>query len=182
MQTDDVSAAKFLADVSAIVAASGLEFEAADLASFVGSTYGNGPASMIAAEFLEEITPTFSVEWYTDTEENAQSGFPSIEAAREFAAGLPGVVAIFDRKGNEVAPARGPQSFADTFEAENLDCVSIDPADLEALAVAYGALGRYAAVKAQAMRARLAGSMLAAERFERQLEAIYQSLPEWARW
>lgn len=62
----------------------------------------------------------------------------------------------------------------------NLDCMSTD--DLEAAAVVFGDLKRYAGLKRNAMSARATGSIELAQRFEGECEKIYNNLPRWAMW
>lgn len=68
------------------------------------------------------------------------------------------------------------------FEAPNLDCLSIDPADLLTAAQVLHDLGDYAHNKADAMRQRLDGNIGAAVTHERLCDIIYKKLPRWARW
>jgi hypothetical protein len=68
------------------------------------------------------------------------------------------------------------------YEPINLDCFSVDPADLRQLAEVYGRLAAYADQKAHAMELRSKGDMEAALSFERACDATYQRLPAWARW
>jgi hypothetical protein len=69
-----------------------------------------------------------------------------------------------------------------TFDVPNLDCESINPADYEQLAATLSLLADYANHKAGAMKFRLAGHIVAAQRIEASMERIYEQLPEWARW
>lgn len=66
--------------------------------------------------------------------------------------------------------------------APNLDGLSIDPNDLDKAARVLRILSRYATLKAQAMRARSVGMIPQALDLERDLESLYQRLPQWARW
>lgn len=68
------------------------------------------------------------------------------------------------------------------FDCPNLDGLSIDPADYDQVADVLRRLALYAERKAHAMRARLAGDVNEALRFERMNDAAYEQLPQWARW
>lgn len=89
----------------------------------------------------------------------------------------------------------------EAFTAENLDCMSIDELQrysdttnaqakrtsaraghLIALSEALTTLSHYATIKRNAMRYREAGHIAYALRLEANCEAIYNSLPAFARW
>ena len=63
---------------------------------------------------------------------------------------------------------------------ENLD--AMDPADLREFAVVSRNLAEYALTKACAMELRATGDIAGAQTREAQCDAIYKSLPDWARW
>ena len=69
------------------------------------------------------------------------------------------------------------------FEAPNLDSLSVSPAAMDEASRVLSLLASYAAAKAQAMRHRLETKDIeAALSFEKNCDATYQRLPEWARW
>lgn len=68
------------------------------------------------------------------------------------------------------------------FETPNLDCISTDPEDLDALSRVFDQLSAYAHDKAKAMRHRVDGNIQTAIGLERHADGIYKQLPEWARW
>jgi hypothetical protein len=68
------------------------------------------------------------------------------------------------------------------FEAINLDDVTSDPKDLDALAKGLKLLSEYAERKAGAMRCRKAGNVEEALRLEASCDRRYAALPAWARW
>lgn len=64
----------------------------------------------------------------------------------------------------------------------NLDCMSIDPSDLSALANHLGTLAEYARLKSEAMRYRASGHTQRAFNLESQCEILYATLPANWRW
>lgn len=62
----------------------------------------------------------------------------------------------------------------------NLD--DCDPDELEQHISAFGALQRYGELRRFARDARLAGQMPRAQQLEARMQAIYSSLPAWAKW
>lgn len=64
----------------------------------------------------------------------------------------------------------------------NLDCFTMDPKELYEVGRVFQKLANYATTKSCAMKDRLAGNIKAALESERKCEAIYRTLPSWARW
>lgn len=69
-----------------------------------------------------------------------------------------------------------------TFDVPNLDDLTTDPDELDAMADTLSRLAAYAWHKAEAMRARLAGNIEDATDAERKMTSNYRRLPEWAQW
>ncbi|HVL15828.1 MAG TPA: hypothetical protein VM529_24870 [Gemmata sp.] len=74
-------------------------------------------------------------------------------------------------------PAPGP-----LFEAINLDALSNDAPDYDEAAKVLGQYAAYCDMKARAVRLRAIGDVEAAQAHERNAEAIYSRLPQWAKW
>lgn len=68
------------------------------------------------------------------------------------------------------------------FDVPNLDCLSVNPNDLDAMELVFRTLAKYAKAKARAMRRRSAGLVASALVAEHRCERLYNQLPEWARW
>lgn len=75
-----------------------------------------------------------------------------------------------------------PEKTEPLFETPNIDCMSINPADVAALGRVFTTLARYCKCKSRAMRYRLAGHIEIALEFERQCQLLYESLPQEFRW
>jgi hypothetical protein len=69
-----------------------------------------------------------------------------------------------------------------TFTVPNLDDASTDPEDYRELAQVLAILNVYALCKAEAMRKRLAGRIVAAADLDAENERRYKWLPKWAQW
>lgn len=66
------------------------------------------------------------------------------------------------------------------FTAVNLDCCSVQ--ELAALSRVFSLLAAYSESRMRAMQHRLGGDIEAALSFERNGDATYRKLPEWAKW
>jgi hypothetical protein len=58
----------------------------------------------------------------------------------------------------------------------------MEPNDVDALALVYETLAKYARLKAIAMQSRLKGFPVSAWRHEDECDRLYLTLPEWAKW
>jgi hypothetical protein len=68
------------------------------------------------------------------------------------------------------------------FDVPNLDCLSVDAADMRAAATVLHLLGWYAECLAREMELNAAGHVQEAASWARQMDETYDLLPRWARW
>jgi hypothetical protein len=68
------------------------------------------------------------------------------------------------------------------FYVPNLDDITTDPKEMAEVADVLAKLSLYASKKAKAMQFRAAGAIANAVVEEHSMEAVYQTLPRWAKW